>query len=108
MMNRGFTLVELLGVIVILSLIAIFVFPSVINTIKENDKSDEYKIAMVENAAKLYIRDNGLSKTNRTICIGELVNGKYLTDLDIKENRVIITYTNGVASYSLDSDNSCN
>ena len=101
-MNKGFTLVELLGVIVILAIIAVFAFPSVIKIVKENNKTADYKRQMVENAAKLYIRDNGYAKVGeRCIDIDDLVEGKYLNDLDIDSNGIVVTYTNGVASYGL-------
>ena len=41
MKNRGYTLIELLGVIIILALLTTLVFPSVINTIKKSN--DERK-----------------------------------------------------------------
>lgn len=54
-MRKGFTLVELLGVIVILSTIVLLTFPIVINYIKDSkDKADELNIELIMNAAKLY------------------------------------------------------
>ena len=91
-MKKGFTLVELLGVIVI---------PAIINTIKEkNEDADNYKLKMIENAARLYMKDNGLSG-NQCISIDTLRSTKYLNDIDVDENYVSVTYVNSEASYNL-------
>jgi len=58
-MNKGFTLVELLGTIVILSLIVIIGFPSLLNQIKDSNKTvDESVVKVVEAAARDYVLDH--------------------------------------------------
>ena len=57
--RRGFTLVELLGVIVLLALIVLITFPSIINVIKKSDNSiSEANKALIINAAKQYVEKN--------------------------------------------------
>ena len=59
MKKNGFTLMELLGVIVILALLILVAFPNVINSIKStNDFTEEKVIVLIENSAKLYMRSN--------------------------------------------------
>lgn len=107
-MKRGFTLVELLGVVVILSVIMAFAFPVILNTIKDkNKKSEEYQMEMIKNAARLYIRDNGIEKSNdKCIPISELEESKYLNKLNIKEKGIKITYSTDGEEYIL--VDSCN
>lgn len=59
MKNRGFTLLELLGVIVILALLTTLVFPSVLNAIKKSsNQTDKLSMDLISNAADLYIENN--------------------------------------------------
>ena len=59
MKTRGYTLLELLGVIVILALLTTLVFPSVINSIKKtNDKTDKLALDLVSSSADIYIKNN--------------------------------------------------
>ena len=56
MKNRGFTLLELLGVIIILALLTTLVFPSVLNAIKKSsDQTDKLSMDLISNATDIYI-----------------------------------------------------
>lgn len=82
-MKKGFTLVELLAVLVITSLIMIIAIPSIMNAInkKRNDISDDAKM-MIYDAADLYISNySSVIQSNTTYCIilDDLVNAGYLT-----------------------------
>ena len=58
-MKKGFTLIEMIGVMVILSLLLLFVMPSVINYIKKGgDTKDTVVKTMIFEAARKYIDDN--------------------------------------------------
>lgn len=58
-MNKGYTLIELLGVILILTLLTLLVVPNVVNSIKKSgSNSDELMSNMIKSAAKLYMSDN--------------------------------------------------
>ena len=59
MKSKGFTLVEVLGVIMILSALVVIVFPGVINSVKNKSKDvDETTESLVLSAAKLYVSEN--------------------------------------------------
>ena len=105
-MKKGFTLIEMVGVMVILSLLVAFTFPIVINVIKDKkEKTETYENQMIENAASLYIKDKSLEGTNTCIDISDLQKGKYLKDVSEGKTKVRVTYTGGVAQYII--SNSC-
>ena len=83
-MKKGFTLTELIGVVIILALIALLAFPPILNAIREtrNEISDASK-EILYNAANLYVNDNSNTLVNvegNTYCvtINELIKGEYL------------------------------
>jgi len=87
-MKKGFTLVELIGVIVILSLIITFVYPVIINIARdEKGKISNYERDMIINAAKLYIENNDVSIPNKIsdppacISISDLKESKFLKEV---------------------------
>ncbi len=57
--NRGFTLVEILAVIVVLALIMIFAIPAILNIVNQSKKKafEEYTDKVVIEAEKQYIKD---------------------------------------------------
>lgn len=84
MEEKGFTLAELLGVIVLLSIITLISFPPIVNQIKsaKEDISDATK-TVIFNSAKLYVNEEPNSypiKPGDTYCITlqTLVNKAYL------------------------------
>lgn len=91
-MKRGFTIVELLGVLVILSLLMLLIFPNVIDFIKKaNDKIDDGTLNLVYNASDLYIENHILDfpKINGNkyvINLNDLKSENLLPSLDIKKN----------------------
>ena len=83
-MKKGFTLTELIGVVIILALIALLAFPPILNAIREtkNEISDASK-EILYNAANLYVSDNSNTLVNvegNTYCvtINDLIKGEYL------------------------------
>ncbi len=83
-MKKGFTLVELIGVVIILGLIALIAFPPILNAIRQsrNELSDASK-EILYSAASLYVSENANSfpKYNgNTFCVTleSLVQGEYL------------------------------
>ena len=87
-MKKGFTLVELLGVIVILSVIGLLVTPLVLNVINEsrNDVNDA-QIQSIKRAAKNYTTDNVLNMKCESGCrvtLEALIDGGYLESKDLK------------------------
>ncbi len=82
-MNRnlkGFTLVEVLVVIIFLSVIATLVVSNLSSTTtKINNKSYDTKISMIKKAASIYAQDNRKNITSNTsISVKELINAGYL------------------------------
>ena len=94
MKNRGFTLLELLGVIVILALLTTLVFPSVLSVIKKaSNKTDELSMKLISNAVDLFISENKndypIVKGN-VFCIPltKLQNTEYLNENILELNEI--------------------
>lgn len=84
MNKKGFTLIEILGVIVILSLLIVLAFPKIVENIKKSeDEISKATMSLFSNAADLYI-DNNKAVYNKQIgdvyCIEfeDLIAGGYL------------------------------
>lgn len=120
MKNRGFTLLELLGVIVILALLTTLVFPSVLNVIKKSsEETDKLSMDLISNAADLYIENNpnDFKKRNGSKFIidmnelmedGNLPSNIRISDIDnIEEKCVQVLYTNNKYSYELKDKGTC-
>ena len=88
MKNKGFTLIELMGAIVILLLLVLIIFPSIINVIKKTGgEIDTATKALIIDATKSYIEDKkDIENYNLTegniycIQIQKLIEGNYLID----------------------------
>lgn len=104
-MKRGFTLVELLGTIVILSLIVIIAFPAIISQLKKsNETVDASAINVVESAARKYMQDNkeqyrkALDSTPgklikySSINVTELVDKNYLQETFTDKHEELLKY----------------
>ena len=84
MEEKGFTLAELLGVIVLLSVIAMISLPPIINQIKKaKDNISDATLTIISNSAKLYVDDRPNTyqlKNGDTYCITlqTLVDNAYL------------------------------
>ena len=83
-MKKGFTLAELIGVVIILALIALLAFPPILNSIRKTkgELSDASK-EILYNATNLYVSENlnDFPKYNgNTYCVtlNTLVTGEYL------------------------------
>lgn len=127
--KKGFTLVELIAVIVILSLLITIAVPTVITLMAKNrKKAYEGKIDVILKQAKQYARDNenflysSTSMYDRYICnvitIGELKNAGYLEELkedgskgiikdprnnESMESQKVVVYINS-SQYATDDD----
>jgi len=101
MKKNAFTLVELLGVIVILAAIALVAFPPILNQIqKSQNEIDEATKSLILSAASLYVDENSdyfVREEGNVYCtnLDALINDGLLTEgmlkgtEDIKENMVV-------------------
>ena len=119
MNKNGFTLVELLGVIVILGIIATITVPLIQRTIIENtEEAYNDQVTSFERAAKNYAASDVYNMTNCqtkicTISLKELQEKGYLQSGDIvnpitdenfdMDNVVDITYDGDTFSYNYDT-----
>lgn len=84
--NRGFTLVEVLGVLVILALIFILAFPNVINRIVKGEQSvDNAAEGVVIEAAKDFVSENDINRQLEKYCLSvqDLVDDGYVTEENV-------------------------
>jgi len=59
MKANGFTLIEILGVVVILSLIAILAFPSIVENIRKSEAQlNKASMLLIESAVDIYMDNN--------------------------------------------------
>ena len=129
-MNRkGFTLIEVIMVIAIITILSLILIPNVMVLINENKKrSCEKMIDNIESAAKMYVNQNKyelgfdcVDNKTKEITLktlvdagylgGELVNpiNKIKIDLDNKENKVSVTYNCKVKGFKYKVNNiNCN
>ena len=87
MKKDGFTLVELLAVIIILAILYLFVMPKVTDLIKDRNKTDEYIIQnKIITAAKEYTSNYNTRFLNDFINVGY---SKYISKEDLINNKLL-------------------
>ena len=114
--KRGFTLVELLAVLVILSAIMGIALPSITSSLERNkEKQNESKYKMLESFAEIYVSDhknsiyNNLVSDECYIAVSNLESEGYLTN-DVNKDKdgapingyVIFNKTNNSYKYTKD------
>ena len=122
MKNKGFTLVELLGVIVIISLLLILIIPGIINRISNsNDEAKDTENQLIYDAADQYIKehpeDYPSGKSGRyCISIQSLIDDGKLsspvidvtTGNDISDKSVMVTiYSTGNTDHEIKNGTEC-
>lgn len=121
MKNKGFTLMELLGVIVIISLLLIIVFPNITNSVKNSSKkTDKLTEDLIFNASDMYISNHSnlftqVEGKKFEITLKDLVDDsllvspiKYEEDDDITKLKCVeVTYTNNKYHYELKNSGEC-
>ncbi len=90
--EKGFTLIEMLIVLAVITLLLILVVP---NLATQNEKiqqnSEETMIKMAENQTQAYYIDHGRKPTS----IQQLVDGKYLSSAELSNGQRILTFVDG-------------
>ncbi len=113
MKNKGFTLVELLAVIIILGLLLLITMISVNSILNSSKESlSETQKKRLEDAAEVYYLSEGMSRDSKCVSVEYLVWGGYVNSnevLDPKtreplEGSIAITYDANRYSYEYQDD----
>ncbi len=119
MNKKGFTLAEILGVIVVISLLLLLIMPTIINKIAENsDKAGNAGDSLIFDASDNYINENASSNKYGTFCIPiqDLIeDGKLVepvvdveTGEDISDKTVRVTVEeNGNITHEIVDEDEC-
>ena len=111
MKNKGFSLIELLGSITLLAIIAIIAFPAILNLLAgSQNEIDKAMKEYVVSAAREYVNDNidefsTSPSLNKKVCIQSLIDKGYISDTTINEKKNsdlkndAITITNNGTKY---------
>ena len=107
--RKGFTLVELLAVVVILLAISVIAVSSISSAIERNKvKQNEAKIEIILSYAKLYYEEHKNTETDGCIDLYQLdLSDAERVDADGNDFRGVVTYTNGTDFAFNDSINAC-
>lgn len=104
-MKKGFTLVELLAVIVILGIIAVITIPRIQDVLYES-QDDAYDLltSQIVNKAKDYVNNNGLDENVTSVnpvdvYLSDLIAAGYIEDGDLADPRNSSDYIDADASY---------
>lgn len=82
-MKKGFTLVEIMAVILLMGLLVVFALPEVVNQInKKGEEVDSVTKEIIYSAADLYVKQNDIViEDNKSYCeitLQDLINAEYL------------------------------
>lgn len=79
--KQGFTLVEMLIVLIIVSVLSLLIIPNIGDTTKEVDKEAQYALSqVVKSQASLYKLENGVDATYES-----LKSAGYLTEAQVEK-----------------------
>ena len=109
MKKNGFTLAELLGVIVILAAVALIAFPPIINQIKKSRGDlDEALNSLILTESEQYIEERNLAKEGKyCIVLNVLVeDGKLVEPITDSNGNIVSLSSIFYIKYPTDTDNS--
>ena len=70
MNKKGFTLVELLAIVILLGILFTLVFPNIVRQLEKNEaKIDEYTLALIYSAADNYVKKHDITEVGSTHCV---------------------------------------
>lgn len=109
-MNKGFTLIEIIGVVVILAVLSLIAFPAILNVLDNSNKEvDEKTQDFLMSAARSYFNDNKDSNKT-TVDVYDLMKEGYVSttvicdDCTLAKDK-IIKNSNGTLTYEVGSGN---
>ena len=120
-MKKGFTLVELLGVVSIIALLVLMALPTVLSSIKQSsEKTDDLTLNLIYDAADLYVSSHkqnfeAINGSQNFVTLRTLVNEKLLSEPiklsgrgdDLTDTKCVeVTYNNGY-TYELRDNANC-
>lgn len=101
MKQKGFTLIELIAVVVILALIALIVFPAINSVLKDSrDSAYETQIRMIEKAGKEYYLENynelpdEVEDQCKYVNVQDIIDNGYIADEELNDDKKIINPKN--------------
>ena len=111
MNNKGFTLVELLAVIIILLALARITMFGITSILENQDRrQEEQQKELACGAAKIYFSTKDLDVTN-TVSVATLISGEYFSSTSktdkIKDKTLTINKNTKIISFVGDSDFTC-
>jgi len=119
MKSKGFTLIEVIAVILLIGLLTIMVIPSVINQVgNKSEEINDITKNMIFSATKLYLDNNNIevTDTNCDITLQKLIDyglldksaATYPSGVEIPTNRIIKITKNKYNQYDYSIVKKCN
>lgn len=118
MKKNGFTLIEVIAVVLLIGLLSIFVLPAVINQIgNKTETINDVTKNMIYSATKLYIEQNEMEITGKdcTITLQKVIDAglldksaaTYASGTEIPTNRIIEVTKNAYNQYEYEIVKTC-
>ncbi len=102
MKNKGFSLVELLAVIVMIAILAGICTPIIISVINDSrQRAYDRQVTMIESAAERYVNENALEFNGNKLSVATLKSKGYLKDEVIKNPKRPSIQMNGCVNITV-------